>query len=197
MKNRKKFLLLIIGLLIYLLVFVGVQIYAKYLSSYNGNTSVNVARWNIKVNNTSIKDGSNLSSSLVPVFPGNEHIASNIIAPTAEGYFDLNIDSSEADVSFKFDITTSVSPDSSVSDLVVTAYSVDDGPKNIISDASLPISDTILLSSVNKNKKIRIYILWNDDEATQKMTNADDFLSTTSANPALLDVKINFTQVIS
>ena len=58
-----------------------------------------------------------------------------------------------------------------------------------------PISDTILLNSGIKTRKIRIYILWNDDEATQTMTNADDTVSAFSNNPAIFHVNISFTQI--
>ena len=195
MKNHRKFLLLIIGLLICSLLFILIQIYAKYLSSSNGSTSMNIANWNIKVNTLSIKSNTDISNSLVPVFPGNEHIAPNIIAPTAEGYFDLNFDYSEADVSFKYDIKTSVNPDSSVQDLIATGYSIDDGPIVKFKDPSDIITNTISLSNPVKTTKIRIYILWNDDESTQSMTNSDDYQSTLSNTPALFDVNVSFTQV--
>ena len=90
MKNYKKFLLLVIGLCICFLLFYMIQIYAKYLTSAEGNTKLTIANWNIIVNNLSIKNNTDISNSIVPIFPGTEHIASNIIAPTAEGYFDLN-----------------------------------------------------------------------------------------------------------
>ena len=51
-----------------------------------------IAKWNILVNNLSIKTNTDISNSIVPVFTGNEHIAKDIIAPTAEGYFDINFD---------------------------------------------------------------------------------------------------------
>ena len=75
MKNYKKFILLIISILILCLVFFLIQIFAKYLTSATGNTSMNVARWNILVNNTSIKNNTDISNTLAPVFPGNDHIA--------------------------------------------------------------------------------------------------------------------------
>ena len=50
MKNYKKFILLIISILILCLVFFLIQIFAKYLTSASGDTSMNIARWNILVN---------------------------------------------------------------------------------------------------------------------------------------------------
>ena len=57
------------------------------------------------------------------------------------------------------------------------------------------ISDTILLNSDIKQRKIRVYILWNDDAETETMSNEDDTASAISDTPALLSVNISFTQV--
>lgn len=195
MKNSKKFLLLLIGLAICFLIFFAVQIYAKYITSTSGNTSMTIAKWNILINNLSIKNNTNISSTIVPVFINNEHIANDIIAPTSEGYFDLDLDFSNADVSFKYEITTCVDSTSSVKDLVSTGYSINDGEKITFDNFNEPISETILLNGEIKNRKIRIYILWNDDETTQTMSNSDDALSTISSLPALFKVNILFTQI--
>lgn len=194
MKTYKKFILLIILILVLTLVFFLIQIFAKYLTSASGDTTMNVARWNILVNNISIKNNTDISNTLTPVFPGNENIASNIIAPTAEGYFDLNFDFSDADVSFKYEITTTVDENSSVKDLVTTGYSVDDGEKITFDEINSPIQDTILLTDNIETQKIRVYVKWNDDE-NATMDNTADTLATTSGNPATLNVNISFTQI--
>jgi len=195
MKNKRKILLLFLGLSIVALLFLMVQIYAKYLTAASGDTSMAVAKWNISVNNLSIKNNSDISSAIIPVFPGNDNIAKDVIAPTAEGYFDLNLDFSDADVSFKYEITTSVSENSSVKDLVTTGYSVDDGKKITFTDFNSSIEDTISLADNIEKRKIRIYVLWNDDETTQTMTNVEDTASTKSEIPALFNVKLSFTQI--
>ena len=194
MKNYKKIVILIILILIAILVFFLIQIFAKYLTSASGDTSMNVARWNILVNNISIKNNTDISNTLTPVFPGNENIASGIIAPTAEGYFDLNFDFSSADVSFQYEISTTVNENSSVKDLVTTGYSVDDGEKINFDEVNLPINNTINLADNIKTQKIRIYVKWNDDE-NASMDNSADTIATTSENPALLNVNISFTQI--
>ena len=195
MKNHKKFLLLLIGLCICFLLFFIVQIYAKYLTSAEGNTALTIANWNISVNNLSIKNNTDISNSIVPVFPGNEHIASNIIAPTAEGYFDLNLDFSNADVSFKYEITALADENSSVQDLVSIGYSIDDGEKITFENYNTPITDIIKLTDNIPSRKIRVYIMWDDDTDTQTMTNDADTISTISENPPLLHVNVSFTQI--
>lgn len=193
MKNYKKFILLIILILILLLVFFLIQIFAKYLTSASGDTSMNIARWNILVNDISIKENTDITNTLSPVFPGNENIAPDIIAPTAEGYFDLNFDFSDADVSFEYEITTTVDPNSSVKDLVVTGYSVDDGQKVELTNNS-SIKDTILLTDTINNRKIRVFVKWDDGD-NASMDNSQDTIATTSGKPALLKVNVSFTQI--
>lgn len=195
MKNHKKFLLLLIGICICVLLFFIVQIYAKYITSTEGNTSLTIANWNILVNNMSIMGDSDISSSIVPVFPGTEHIASGIIAPTAEGYFDLNLDFTDVDVSFQYDISVSTDESSSVQDLVAIGYSLDDGEKIIFENYNDPISEIIELSSDLETRKVRVYIMWNDDETSQSMTNDADTLSTSSESQPLLHVNVSFTQI--
>ena len=199
-KINKKFTILIIGLILLTILLGFALIYAKYISSAYGNTKMAIARWDIKVNNLSIKDNTNISNTLKPIFPGNSNIAANIIAPTAEGYFDLNFDFTGADVSFKYEITPSVDSSSSVKDLVATGYSIADnggefGNRVNLENYNDKISDTVLLNSPVKKRTIRIYILWNDDETSQKMSDDEDTNSTKSEKDPLFHVNIIFTQV--
>ncbi len=195
MKNKKKFMLLLIGIFICLLLFSIIQIYAKYLTSSTGKTNLTIAKWNIIVNKKSIKNNSDISSEIVPVFEGNDNISAGIIAPTATGYFDLDFDFKDADVSFKYEINVSAAENSSVQDLVATGYSIDNGETINFDTFNQTISDTILLSSDIKQRKIRVYILWNDDAKTETMSNEDDTASAIFDTPALLSVNISFTQV--
>lgn len=195
MENKKKLLLLLIVIIICILVYTIIQVYAKYISSASGNASMNVASWDIKVNNRSIKNNTDISSVIAPVFPGNSNIASGIIAPTAEGYFDLNLDFSTTDVSFRYDISLDVDENSSVQDLVATGYSIDGGSIVSFENSPYTLSDTILYNSGTSSRTIRVYIKWDDDAATQTMSNSDDTLATKSDNPALYNVNISFTQI--
>lgn len=197
MKFYKKIVLILICciLLASLLLFIN-MIYAKYKTEVSGKASISISRWDVKVNDNSIKNNQDISSTITPVFPGNEYIASNIIAPTAEGYFDLFLDYTATDVAFKYEINVSPNEESAVKDLVTTGYSVDDGEKIEFSEFNSPISETVNLSNENKTKKIRIYIVWNDDPDTSSMDNLSDTSSTLKAdNSAILDVSVAFTQV--
>lgn len=195
MKNLKKFIIFLAILALCACLYFIISTYAKYLTSANATSNIPISKWNILVNNQSIKDNPNISAVLSPVFPGNSNIAANIVAPTAEGYFDLAFDYTNTDVSFSYTITTTVNATSSVQDIVSTGYSTDGG--NTITNFTNPndpISATVLYNDTTRTKNYRIYIEWIDD-GTATMDNAADTNATIGTNPtALFDVNISFIQ---
>lgn len=167
--------------------------YAKYLSSVNETTKIKIARWRILVNNNDIREANTANAVITPVFLTNQNIANGIIAPTSEGYFDLIIDSTGADVSFKYALSVATASDSAIQDLVVTGYSINNGTIEL--PASDPIfEETVMYSSNVTTNTVRVYIKW-DDSASATMDNADD--TAAADGYAKLDVSLKFTQVAS
>lgn len=199
MVKLKKTIFFISILIICLTLILIAQTYAKYLTSTSGTASIPVAKWNIVLNNQSIKNNSDISSSIAPVFPGNENIASGIIAPTSTGYFDLSLDFSNVDVSCSYSINSTVDDSSLIKDLVITGYSIDDGPVVNLDDYNQTIENTILYTDTERTKNIRVFIMWNDDSENSTMTNQDDTSASSSSadstNVALFKVSINFKQI--
>lgn len=197
-KLKFKYIILIIALiLLSLSAYIISQTYAKYISTAGAQTDLTIAKWHIKVNDTHITSGTDISSTITPVFPGNTHIKQGIIAPTAEGYFDLELDFVEVDVSFKYTVDISVNANSDVADMAITGYSFDAGTTVVPFVAgNTTIEEDILLTSTLTERNIRIYIMWDDDDLTETMDNAADTLTTTDpTNRALVDVSIAFTQI--
>lgn len=197
-KLKFKYIILIIALiLLSFSAYIISQTYAKYISTAGGQTDLTIAKWHIKVNDTHITSGTDISNTITPVFPGNTHIKQGIIAPTAEGYFDLELDFIEVDVSFKYTVDISVNANSDVSDMAITGYSFDAGTTVVPFVAgNTTIEEDILLTSTLTERIIRIYIMWDDDDLTETMDNAADTLTTTDpTNRALVDVSIAFTQI--
>ena len=202
--NRKKFqkiafLLTMISLC--LCIYVIKDTYAKYITNANGNAELQIARWKIIINNQDVEQNSNLTSAITPVFEGTNDIASNVIAPTAEGYFDLLIDASNTDVSFDYEITTSDNENSSVSDIVLSAYSLNDGAKQNIEteDGQLKLTGTVNRTDQNKSFKIRVFLEWNDDaDNGATMDNQADTSATVgNDNKALVNVNVKFIQKVT
>ena len=178
-----------------LCVFFVTESYAKYITSAQGNANMKVARWKIIVNNEDIRDNKTLEAEIKPTFLETDHIASDVIAPTSEGYFDLIIDAREADVSFKYKISMSVNKNSSVKDLVATKYVVNGGEPITMDINNQTIENTVLYGNNNSTINIRVYIVWNDGDGSL-MDNSADTLATTSGNSAMMNVSLNFTQVV-
>lgn len=192
MKNLKKFLFIISCISACISLFFIVDTYSRYVTSATGTAKLEIAKWNITVNDLTVKNNSDLSSVITPTFPGTTHIAEGIIAPTSEGYFELNMDYTNVDVSFDYEISITPNANSSVKDLVPTGYSINDGEIINITNNST-ITGTILKNDTTRQQSLCIYIKWDDESGT--MDNAADTATTIPENATtLLDVNISFTQ---
>ena len=191
---RKYFVFVMAFLSFVLCIFFIEESYAKYVTATSENAEINVARWRILVNNNDIRDNNSTNTTITPIFLGSEHIASGIIAPTSEGYFDLIIDATAADVSFKYNINFSVNENSAVSDLVVSKYSINDGAEINLPADNQSIENTVLYSNNTSPISIRVYVLWNDGEGST-MDNEADTNATKDGTKAMMDVNLSFTQL--
>ncbi len=197
MKKNRKVLLLLAFLSLFISLYFIQDTYAKYLTKVDTEVSGAIARWNIVVNNTTIRNNDSLENLIQPVFAGTTHIAEDVIAPTVTGYFELIIDSTDVDVSYTY--TISIEPNEDLPDFKVSGYKIGNGPiTNVDTSAAVPsISRDVLLSDVNRIQTITVYIQWDDNELTQTMDNADDTEVTNTLNDVNLTVNMNFIQKAS
>ena len=187
------FIMTIIGLLLG-------NTYAKYITSISNNSDIGIARWNVLVNNTDVTSSGTLTNIITPIFPGNNNIANGVIAPTAEGYFDVVIDATNTDVSLSYEITTTANPTSIVTDLQLSGYSIDNGQRQAVvadQNGDFKVTGTILYNSQDKDVSLRIYLKWNDDENNGATMDNDDDTATTQAQESVAKVNVNlkFTQL--
>lgn len=197
MKNKRKIFLLLSFLSLFLCLYFVSDTYAKYLTKASAGVTGQVAKWNIKVNNTNVRNNDTLTNVITPVFAGSQHVAANVIAPTVTGYFDLQLDASDVDVSFTYNI--SVTRNANLRDFVVTGYQVDSGTVNSV-DVSVEtptISDDILITDTTRTHTIRVFIGWNDDADTQELNNAQDTTVTGTYDNINLTVNLSFVQKAS
>lgn len=169
------------------------ETYGKYVTDINETTNIKIARWRILINGEDVRNNSSTSTTIAPVFIGNDNIQNNVIAPHAEGYFDIIIDGTSADVAFKYDIDIKVSDESSVKDLIITGYKIDGNEKVETNETTL--SNTVLLNQQSKLINVRFYIKWNDEDGAT-MDNEADTIATMTNVDAKLDVSLKFTQVV-
>lgn len=190
MQRRKKILLLSALFFLVVCFYFMQETYAKYVTTSEGKINAKIARWNIKVNETDIKNNASLTQDIIPTFEKSENIAENVIAPTIKGYFDLNIDASAVDVSLTYQIL--IEENDLISDFIITGYQIDDGNLINLTDTN-EITNDILLDEVNRVQTIRIYFEWYD-EADNKMDDDADTAVTIDNDNLTLNVKLSFTQ---
>ncbi len=157
--------------------------YSRYVANTTGNLDMVFANWQILVNEEDILDGNSSSIQITPVLLQNEHIATNKVAPSTKGYFDINIDPTNVDVSFTYQVSIDVLNEN-IPDLLITKYA--------ILDHDYIEGDEIVMNTLNDNKlngslafqndidnysfepfTIRIYFEWYDGEDKQ-MTDEED-----------------------
>ena len=192
---KKKVIIILTFLSLILCLFFTYESYAKYITSTSEEANMKIARQRILVNNKDIRDGNTTNAIITPIFEGNDNIASNIIAPTSTGYFDLVIDASEADVSFKYKIELSVNENSSVQDLVATSYQINSGTKISLTKDNQVIEGTIIHADNINTLTIRVYIIWDDSNEATMDNTADTEVTKDSNNSAKINVNLAFTQL--
>ena len=170
------------------------QTYAKYIESKNGDAEFTVASWRILLNNSDITEGAEMSSLINPVYENNNNVASGVIAPGSEGYFDLEINATNTEVSFNYNISITSSENSDVEDLVISAYKVDDNAITYVNGEVNNITDTINYAVQDKVINLRIYFKWLEGEGEQ-MNNEADTAASVGGGTGKLNVSATFTQV--
>lgn len=196
MTKDKKIKLLIAFIALFICIIQIKETYAKYIESKNGDAEFNVAGWKIKINNSDITDGASLSSLINPVYESNSNIKDGVIAPGSQGYFDINIDATNTEVSFNYEITITPSQESDVTDLTIYAYKIDDGAIINTNNNSNTITNRINNIDQNKTLTIRLFFKWLDGEGEQ-MNNAADTAASVGEGTGKINVNAKFTQVIN
>ena len=189
MKIKRKIILFLSLLSLFYCVSLMQETYAKYISSANASASLTVARWNVLVNNQDIIQNSNFSSTISPTFAGTANIRNGIIAPTAEGYFDVVIDGTNTDVSFNWTLTLEPDTTNTITDLAITKYSIN----NIDYPYGSSITRTIALNDASRSTTVRVYVKW-DDGTGETMDNEADTAATVDG-VAAIKVNLNVVQI--
>ena len=164
--------------------------YAKYVSSATENAELTIARWSILINNQDVVNESNFTDTISPVFNGTTNIRSDVIAPTAQGYFELILDGTNTDVSFQYTIGIDTT-DCEVQDLKIVSYEV--GGQTYTFSGSNVVGN-MLLTDASRSKTIRFNVEWDDNAATQTMDNAAD-TAASAEESASFSVNVNLIQL--
>lgn len=181
--------------------------YSRYIADTNGDVDIEFAKWQILVNNNDIINSSISEINFTPTIEQNQNIEDNFIAPSSKGYFDINIDYTNVDVSFNYTITLNIENEE-IPDLMMTKYAIIDSDYvegNELTYLTLQnniISNTLYHQSNEENKPftIRVYFEWYEGENELMDNNADSVIGNKAANNEKVNFNINaniaFKQII-
>ena len=166
--HKKRILVLILFCLVFIFLFQ--EAYAKYRKYATVQVDNTIAKWNIKINNELIGNKTTLTNNIVPTIENNNYVKTNVLAPTSTGYFDIDIDATDADVTFTYEITISKLNNSTIEDLNIYGYSVDNF--NVVNNV---VNNTVAGTITHNTAltKVRVYFNWVDD-GTDTMNNQAD-----------------------
>lgn len=190
MRNKVKLLIAFVSLTICLGLMSNT--YSRYIAGTTGNVDAIFANWQILVNNTDITDANYLNKEInfTPIIESNAHVADNKLAPSSKGYFDIDIDPSNVDVSFKYSIDLDISNEI-LPDLKTTNYQIlkdgEAGEMTSITDNN--VSDILAYEKENPEFKfnkftVRVYFEWiegdnetmTDEMDTNVIINSEDLV---------------------
>lgn len=183
--NKKRILIFLLFCLVFIFLFQ--EAYAKYRKYASVQVDNTVAKWNIKINNELIGNKTTLTNRITPVITSNNFVKADVLAPGSSGYFDVNIDATDADVTFTYEIGISKYDSYTINDLNIYAYAVDDftTTNNVVNDT---VTGTIQHNTASTT--IRIYYNWLDD-GTDTMNNQTDTTAATSGT-SNADILVTF-----
>lgn len=176
--------------------------YSRYVASSTGNIEVEFAKWQILVNETDISTNNTSNITFEPTIEKNENVADNKMAPSSTGYFDIEIDPTNVDVSFKYSIDLDIDNEN-IPDLVITKYT--------IIPESQTDKDVVVYNSLENNKleniltynnspfekfTIRVYFQWYEGENELMSDEIDTQIANTDTT-FKINASINFEQVIN
>lgn len=212
MKTRIKIMLVFMSLA--LTVSLMSNTYSRYVADTTGSLEVQFAKWKILVNETDITSGNVSSIELTPVVDENENVAQNKLAPSSKGYFDIEIDPTDVEVSFDYEISLEVLNEN-IPDLLVTKYSLIKGDTDLDKD-TIEMNDIVdnVISGTFRYKNvasgsdevfafepftIRVYFEWVDNEEVSTMSDEADTQIGVNAENYTLQIKANikFEQNVS
>lgn len=194
MTKNKKIILLFACLSLLICIGSTAYTYAKYFSQTKRDIGTNIKKWNIKINNIDVKNGTNLTEGITATFTGSQHIADNTMAPSSEGFFYINLDYSNVEVSFKYEI--SIEPSITVPDITIDHLEVD-GVN--IEGGNTTITNTIDINNDPNegNQEIKVFLKWKEDlEDGAIMSNEEDTQVVINNQSIDFNINLKFTQVL-
>lgn len=207
MKKRMCFMLLLMSCSL-CLCFMS-NTYSRYVAGTTSNIDILFAKWQILVNDQDISNGTNSEITFTPIIEPNENVAEGKVAPTSKGYFDIDIDPTNVDVSFKYVIDLAIENEE-IPDLMITKYSIlpsdyVEGDEVLYIDlVDNHISNSLIFDSNTSDFSfdsftVRVYFEWYDGEDEQMNDDDDTLVGNDAADEELsfvINASIAFEQIV-
>lgn len=186
--------------------------YSRYVARTTGNIDILFSKWQILINNEDITNQNNSSITITPTIEQNENIKENTIAPSSKGYFDIDINPTNVDVSFRYTIDLEIDNED-IPDLVISKYTIlpNDYEEGDILEYTTLQESTITNDLLYDNETedfsfepftIRIYFEWYEGENEQMNDEADTEIGLEAAEAEeedltfTINANITFQQII-
>ena len=206
MKTRLKILFIIVTLAVTMSLMSNT--YSRYVADTTGNLEVQFATWKILVNESDITSGNTTSIELTPVIDENTNIEANKIAPSSTGYFDIEIDPSNTEITFDYNVTLEVLNEN-MPDLLISEYSIIEGEnpevKKAVENNEITGTKFYKRPATTSDEEfkfepftIRVYFEWFDGETATMSDEEDTLIGTQEENvPLQIKANIKFEQNLS
>lgn len=161
-----------IGCLLFLLILSFNITYGLFESNKDFNANMNVAKFNLFVNDSNIVDTKSFNINNITVLD-NENVLDGKIAPGVSGYFELILDPKGSDVSIYYEVSLDL--ENVLNDgIILDRIESDNG--SLINVDKYTYAGVFTLDEIKNNvqKNIKIYFSWvNNDEVLDDIKYAD------------------------
>lgn len=177
--------------------------YAKYFTEAEGIVEETIGAWIVKINGTNIATGTDLQSFTINdlTYNSNDYVLAGKIAPGLLGYFDIEIDATEASVAVRYDVTIDFSSlnlsDSIKFTKLVRVVDGAESEEGITKTAESTYTGVVSLSDIEagKTNTIRVYLGWEDD-GTGTNDEEDSILGTNKDAQVSIPVTVKASQYL-
>lgn len=139
--------------------------YSNYQEQAIGSFQSGVGKWNIKLNNNDIINGSTYEFEIDTItILGNNNVVDGKIAPGLSGYFDIIIDPSNTDVSVRYDLKIPIEQLENSKIKIANVYEL--SGNELIQTSEDTYTGIILLENVKQDVQntIRVEFKWEDGD---------------------------------
>lgn len=162
------------------LTFIASYTFSRYIDTTSESYQISVAKFKVKVNNVSVTEGKEFDLILSP----NSNTYNNKIAPHTNGYFEIEIDPTDSEVSLEYQFSFNLNNiDANVQ---LTDFTINDGEPNKITDnvvkGELKLPTT--KHGFTESDKIKIKVNW-------EWTNNEDIV-----NPVIENTNVSVKSTV-